>query len=355
MCRYQRDRRRDMTEPLHRIEPGRNCPMRVARHLRDPAPVDADRRQDPARADAVAQSFLACPAVRHRARADHVADSVRRANLRDRVRFHRSRAVACATSDGAQPQLPLKPQSVAEFYAEVMAALARARHRRRRSTTCRTRSPDAIPFARGHVHASYDAGRTRSASGACCCAGRPRVQAIPRRLHRQVQPGAFLLGQLRSRGDALFRPPRAAASGRRSRSAGRGRARSLFARGAAAPASGRAAARSTIRRSIPTPIPRRTDLHRRASGRMRRSSARISANLCCPYDAVRSAPSPDDALMEFLQSTYEAAADNARWDRAALECVQGKPGRPRPGRVASSCNHVGSDRRSAVQASVGSI
>ena len=38
-----------------------------------------------------------------------------------------------------------------------------------------------------------------------------------------------------------------------------------------------------------------------------------------PYDAVREAPGPDAVLMEFLQSTYEAAADLARWDRAALE------------------------------------
>jgi hypothetical protein len=38
-----------------------------------------------------------------------------------------------------------------------------------------------------------------------------------------------------------------------------------------------------------------------------------------PYDAVRTAESPDDALLEFLQSTYEAAANAAAWDRAALE------------------------------------
>jgi hypothetical protein len=38
-----------------------------------------------------------------------------------------------------------------------------------------------------------------------------------------------------------------------------------------------------------------------------------------PYDAVRTASSPDDYLLEFLQSTYEAAADLAKWDRAALE------------------------------------
>jgi len=38
-----------------------------------------------------------------------------------------------------------------------------------------------------------------------------------------------------------------------------------------------------------------------------------------PYDAVRQSATPDDTLLEFLQSTYEAAARLAAWDRAALE------------------------------------
>ncbi|GAA2797141.1 DUF5996 family protein [Saccharopolyspora taberi] len=38
-----------------------------------------------------------------------------------------------------------------------------------------------------------------------------------------------------------------------------------------------------------------------------------------PYEAVRTASDPDKALLGFLQSTYEAAANHADWDRAALE------------------------------------
>jgi Family of unknown function (DUF5996) len=34
---------------------------------------------------------------------------------------------------------------------------------------------------------------------------------------------------------------------------------------------------------------------------------------------VRTSASPDETLMEFLQSTYDAAADLGKWDRAALE------------------------------------
>jgi hypothetical protein len=45
-----------------------------------------------------------------------------------------------------------------------------------------------------------------------------------------------------------------------------------------------------------------------------------------PYDAVRTAGQPDQVLIEFLQSTYEAAANAARWDRDELECTFGQPG-----------------------------
>ncbi|TMJ86622.1 MAG: hypothetical protein E6G79_05890 [Alphaproteobacteria bacterium] len=45
-----------------------------------------------------------------------------------------------------------------------------------------------------------------------------------------------------------------------------------------------------------------------------------------PYDAVRTATEPDQTLLEFLQSTYEAAANSAQWDRGALECTPGVPG-----------------------------
>jgi len=38
-----------------------------------------------------------------------------------------------------------------------------------------------------------------------------------------------------------------------------------------------------------------------------------------PYEAMRQSSDPDAALMEFLQSTYEVAANGAQWDRAALE------------------------------------
>ena len=44
-----------------------------------------------------------------------------------------------------------------------------------------------------------------------------------------------------------------------------------------------------------------------------------------PYDAVRTAPDPDKALLAFLQTSYDAAAILGQWDRANLECAPGRP------------------------------
>lgn len=38
-----------------------------------------------------------------------------------------------------------------------------------------------------------------------------------------------------------------------------------------------------------------------------------------PYEAVRTAPSPEDELMKFMRTTYDSAANLGGWDRANLE------------------------------------
>jgi len=42
-----------------------------------------------------------------------------------------------------------------------------------------------------------------------------------------------------------------------------------------------------------------------------------------PYDAVRAAADPESSLLQFCQTTYEAAANTGGWDRAALERAEG--------------------------------
>ncbi|HEV2486323.1 MAG TPA: DUF5996 family protein [Terracidiphilus sp.] len=56
------------------------------------------------------------------------------------------------------------------------------------------------------------------------------------------------------------------------------------------------------------------------------AQARFDANFgefVLPYDEMRNSANPDAALLEFLQSTYEAAANCAHWDRVALEAAPG--------------------------------
>jgi hypothetical protein len=58
------------------------------------------------------------------------------------------------------------------------------------------------------------------------------------------------------------------------------------------------------------------------SASVRPASARYDTTLrefVLPYDDVRQSPSPDATLLEFLQASYEAAADLGGWDRQALE------------------------------------
>ena len=59
-----------------------------------------------------------------------------------------------------------------------------------------------------------------------------------------------------------------------------------------------------------------------SDARVKPAEAFYSADLrefLLPYEAVRQSATPDEMVMEFLQSTYAAAADSGTWDRAALE------------------------------------
>jgi hypothetical protein len=65
---------------------------------------------------------------------------------------------------------------------------------------------------------------------------------------------------------------------------------------------------------------------------VRPEAARFDASLgefLLDYDAVRGAPDPEAMLLDFLESTYGAAATLGGWDRAALECAPGEARKPR--------------------------
>ena len=138
---------------------------------------------------------------------------------------------AISTSDGGKQAVGLYPRTVADFYASLMRSLAELGIDVR-INELPNEIPDAIRFSEDQVHASYDRDFAPAllAHSASVGAG---ARAVPHIVHRQMQSGAFLLGEFRSRGDALLGAPRAEILRRRRRAEyarSRG-ARRLFARG----------------------------------------------------------------------------------------------------------------------------
>ena len=172
--------------------------------------------------------------------------------------------------------------------------------------------PDPIRFE-DDTHASLVRSRRRArASGGSCSRSKPVFERVPQRVHRQVQPGAFLLGQLRSGGDAFLGPPRARAAGRRC-----DHARGVLARGDQPRLLARQRRRCPSRRSTPTPRRSRPASKTRRSSRPRRSTARDFDEFILPYEAVRTAGvAATRDLTAFLRTTYDAGARRSRqWDR----------------------------------------
>jgi hypothetical protein len=63
-----------------------------------------------------------------------------------------------------------------------------------------------------------------------------------------------------------------------------------------------------------------------AEAKVRPAAASYNAQLrefALPYDEVRRASAPDEAILQFAESTYDAASTLANWDRAAF--VEVKP------------------------------
>jgi len=130
------------------------------------------------------------------------------------------------TSDGSRRQIELHPRAVADFYAELMAALTDLGIRVK-VNEWPNELPDPIRFSEDRVHAALRS-RIRLAFLADPPAGRPRAQDVPNRVHRKMQPRPLLLGQFRFGGDTVLWPAGATASGRRPEPSGQGHSRGLF-------------------------------------------------------------------------------------------------------------------------------
>jgi hypothetical protein len=231
------------------------------------------------------------------------------------------------TSDGHVRQLMLKPMPVAEFYADLMTAL-RELDIAVAIRTMPNEIPGAVPFEQDLAHASYDAGYAHRFWRVLLSAQEVMAHFRTAFLGK-VSPvhffwGSFDLAVTRFSGRRAPRHPGGVpnlpdtvaqeAYSHEVSSAG-------FWPGGGGPIDDAAFY------SYAYPAPEGF-----AAAKVKPAEAFFSQELgefLLPYEAVRGARDPDAALMDFLQSTYEAAADRAHWDRAALECALGRPRHPR--------------------------
>jgi hypothetical protein len=215
------------------------------------------------------------------------------------------------TSDGGVRQLALAPRSVADFYREYMATLA-GLGIQVAFWPVPVEVERPVPFAEDREHAAYDAAYAHRFWRILVQADRVLKEFRGRFLGKSSPVhffwGAFDLAVTRFSGrraphrEGLSRMMREASS-HEEISAGFW------------PGSGHVQEAAFYAYAAPEPAGLRD-----ASVRPRGASYHPEmSQFILPYDRVRTAASPDEALMDFLQSTYEVAAELAHWDRAALD------------------------------------
>jgi uncharacterized protein DUF5996 len=235
-------------------------------------------------------------------------------------------ALRISTSDGRQRQLPLAAQSVAAFYAAVMAALADLGIDVKIDDKP-NEIRDAIRFAEDQVHAAYDPDAAHRFWQVLRQADRVFAQFRTGFLGKSSPVhffwGSFDLAVTRFSGRQAPRHPGGVPN------LPDAVAQEAYSHEVSSagfwPGGGGIDYPAFYSYTYPEPKGFRT-------AKARPDAAFFSEPLgefILPYDAVRTAADPDGALLDFLQSTYEAAADAAKWDRAALECALGQPRLPR--------------------------
>ncbi len=217
-------------------------------------------------------------------------------------------------SDGREQQLALRPMTVADFHAAVMDMLQRLNIRVRIWTTP-VEVPDPIPFEQDTIHRSYDATQVR-AFHEVLLATKPVFESFRSEFIGKCSPvhffwGSFDVAVTRFSGD---RAPERQGADSITREA---YSHAVISHGFW-PGSGPVQEPAFYAYAAPEPDGLKTALVRPAGAYYH---AELS-EFILPYEAVRSAPAPTDELMSFLESTYDAAAELAGWNRSALERSQ---------------------------------
>jgi len=216
-------------------------------------------------------------------------------------------------STGAEIATPLRNQSVADFYAEYKRSLAAL------GVTVdiwpvpvELKTP--IPFAEDTQHATYDADAAHRFWRVLTRADQI-FQLFSTKFIGKVSPVHFFWGSFDlavTRFSGRVAPPRADADPI---------TREAYSREVISagfwPGNGGFGAAAFY--CYAAPAPAGLD-----QAKIWPASAGYNAELgefLLKYDDLRAEANPDAALMEFLESTYDAAAQLAKWDRASLERV----------------------------------
>lgn len=220
------------------------------------------------------------------------------------------------TSDGMTRGFPLVPRSVADFYAEYMAAM-RSLNLEVRLMPVPVEVETAIPFAADNKHAAYDA----DAAHRCwqillqtnCVLDRFRGRFLGKASPVHFFWGSFDLAMTRFSGRTApihpggvpHTPDRVMVEAYSHECSSCG----------FWPGGGAVAEPAFYAYAYPEPA----GYAQHAAGPEGAYYNTDIREFILPYETVRSAAAPGETLLRFFQTTYDAAADLARWDRIALD------------------------------------
>ncbi|HEY4283543.1 MAG TPA: DUF5996 family protein [Chthoniobacterales bacterium] len=224
------------------------------------------------------------------------------------------------TADGTTKNIALEPRTVADFYRRVMAAMDELGLGVQINTTP-NEIADGIPFEKDETHRAYDASHANRFWHALVQTDRV-FKDFRARFCGKCSPVHFFWGSFDL---AVTR-----FSGRPAPSHPGGIphlpdavTREAYSQEVSSVGfwPGNAAMPEPIFYSYAYPEP-----HGFSAAKIQPAAASYNPNLkefVLPYEAVRSAPNPDEALLDFAQAAYDAASTLGKWDREAL--VEKKP------------------------------
>ena len=219
--------------------------------------------------------------------------------------------LAIDTSDGRRETIPLRPQTVADFYRTIMNTLATL-GLETRIWTMPVEFQDPIRFEQDTTHRSYDPEAVGRFHGALL-AMKPVFDGFRAEFIGKCSPvhffwGSFDLAVTRFSGRRAPERPGADSITRESYS------HEVISHGWW-PGGGPVNEPAFYAYAAPEPPGLKTVVVEPVSA----FYSQEFSEFVLPYEAVRTAASPEADLRAFLRTTYDAAAQLARWDRESLE------------------------------------